>query len=272
MFLEVVKMLLTNENYYNQEANQEYMSVSQYKDFCGTLGKPACESLALAKLSGEWEEQPSKAMLVGSYVDSHFEGTLDVFKAQNPSIFTQKGDLRAEYKKAEEVINRIERDKLFMESLSGEKQVIMTAELFGVKWKIKMDSYIKDKCIVDLKVMASLRDSKWTKDYGHMEFVRYWGYDIQGAIYQEVVYQSTGKRLPFYIAGASKEDEPDIELIYIDDNHLKDTLCEVEQNISKVVALKNSEIEPIRCGICKYCRHTKVLTHPIHFTEIVGEI
>ena len=29
-------MVLTAENYYSQEANEEYMSVSQFKDFCGT--------------------------------------------------------------------------------------------------------------------------------------------------------------------------------------------------------------------------------------------
>ena len=30
-------MQLTSENYYSQEANQEYMSVSGYKDFAGNL-------------------------------------------------------------------------------------------------------------------------------------------------------------------------------------------------------------------------------------------
>ena len=31
-------MVLTAENYYSREANEEYMSVSQYKDFAGTYG------------------------------------------------------------------------------------------------------------------------------------------------------------------------------------------------------------------------------------------
>lgn len=43
-------MLLTSENYYSREANEEYLSVSQYKDFMGTYGKPGCEEYALAKL------------------------------------------------------------------------------------------------------------------------------------------------------------------------------------------------------------------------------
>lgn len=68
-------MVLTAENYYSQEANEEYMSVSQFKDFCGTYGKMPCEFTAMEKLKGRWEEPKSKALMVGSYVDSYFEGS-----------------------------------------------------------------------------------------------------------------------------------------------------------------------------------------------------
>lgn len=149
-------MVLTAENYYSQEANEEYMSVSQFKDFCGTYGKMPCEFTAMEKLKGRWEEPKSKALMVGSYVDSYFEGTLDKFKAENPDLFKRDGTLKAEFVKADEIIQRIERDDYFMKFMSGKKQVIMTGELFGTKWKIKMDSYIPDIAIVDLKVMASI--------------------------------------------------------------------------------------------------------------------
>lgn len=263
---------LTNENYFSQEANREYLSVSQYKDFVGTLGKTACEAQAIAKLNGEWETEKTTALLVGSYVDAHFEGSLDLFKAQNPDIFTQKGTLKAEYKKAEEIINRIERDDMFMKYMSGEKQVIMIGEIAGAKFKIKIDSYLPNLAIVDLKCMKDLTETFWVRDFGYMDFIQYWGYDIQGAVYQEVVYQNTGKRLPFYIAVADKTKEPNIEIIYIDDNHLRQKLLEVEANTPKILRLKNGEIEPIRCGTCDYCKHTKVLTKPIHFSELLGVI
>ena len=200
-------MVLTAENYYSQEANEEYMSVSQFKDFCGTYGKMPCEFTAMEKLKGRWEEPKSKALMVGSYVDSYFEGTLDKFKAENPDLFKRDGTLKAEFVKADEIIQRIERDDYFMKFMSGDKQVIMTGELFGTKWKIKMDSYIPSIAIVDLKVMASITKLEWVRDIGYLDFVRYWGYDIQGAIYQEIVRQNTGKKLPFYIAGATKESE-----------------------------------------------------------------
>lgn len=265
-------MQLTNENYFSKQADNEYLSVSQYKNFMGSLGKPACEAEAMALLNGQWEREKSTALMVGSYVDSHFEGTLDLFRAQNPTLFKKDGGLKAEYVKAEEVINRIERDELFMKYMSGEKQVIMTAEMFGAKWKIKIDSYLEGKAIVDLKVMRELHKAEYTKDFGYMDFIQYWGYDLQGAVYQEVVYRNTGKRLPFFIAAASKEKEPDIELIWIPDEHLKEKLIEVERNTPKILALKEGSVEPIRCELCDYCKHTKVLKQPIHFSELLGEV
>ena len=49
-------MLLNNENYYSLEANREFLSVSQYKDFMGTYGSAGCEECALAKIDGTWKE------------------------------------------------------------------------------------------------------------------------------------------------------------------------------------------------------------------------
>lgn len=267
-------MILTSENYFSPEASREYISVSQYKDFIGTIGKPACEAQAIAKLNGEWVEdmEESQALMVGSYVDAHFEGTLDLFKAQHPCMFKKDGGIKAEYVKANEIINRIERDNLFMQYMSGKKQVIMTADMFGASWKIKIDSYLEDKAIVDLKIMKELHEAKYAKDYGYMNFIEYWGYDIQGAVYQEVVYRNTGKRLPFFIAAATKEKETDIEIIYIPDEKLKEKLIEVEHNTPKILQLKNNDFEPIRCGLCDYCKRTKVLTKPIHFSELLGEV
>lgn len=265
-------MILTAENYFSREANEEYLSVSQYKDFCGSMGKLPCEAQALAKLRGEWDMEKTTALMVGSYVDAHFEGTLNLFKAQNPEIFTKQGVLKAEYRQAEEIINRIERDTYFMRYMSGEKQVIMTGEIGGAKWKIKIDSYLPGQCIVDLKVMQSIRKTFYTRDIGHMDFTQYWGYDLQGAVYQEIVRQNTGKLLPFYIAAASKEKEPDIEILYIDEAHLHEKLVEAESNASKILALKHGDYEPIRCEVCDYCKHTKVLTHPIHYSELMTEV
>ena len=265
-------MVLTAENYYSKEANEKYMSVSQYKDFAGTYGKMACEFSAVEKLEERWKQKKTTPLLVGSYVDSYFEGTLEKFKKENPEIFTQKGELKANYKQAERIIARMERDPLFMQYMSGEKQVIMTGELFGAEWKIKIDSFVRGIAITDLKVMASITKLEWVKDIGYLDFVRYWGYDIQGAIYQEIVYQNTGERPPFYIAAGTKEEEPNIEVIHVTQNYLDEAKHMVEMNMPRILRVKNGEAEPDRCEMCDCCRHTKVLKRPISITNLVAGI
>lgn len=265
-------MVLTAENYYSKEANLAYMSVSQFKDFNGTYGKMACEFEALEKLHERWTPEKSTPLLVGGYVDAYFEGSLDQFKKENPELFTQKGELKAAYKKAEEIIARIERDAYFMKYLSGEKQKIMTFELFGVQWKIKMDSYIPGVAIVDLKIMASITDLKWVRDLGYLDFVRYWGYDIQGAIYQKGVEILTGKKLPFYIAAATKENEPDIRIIQVTQNYLDEALAVVETALPRVLRVKSGEAAPDKCELCDCCRHNRVLTGPISINDLTAMI
>jgi hypothetical protein len=224
----------------------------------------------MAMFRGEWKEEPTNAMLVSSYVDAHFAGSLDIFKAQNSSIFTKSGELKSEYRNAENIIHRVERDEYFMKFMSGEKQVIMTAELFGAQWSIMIDSYLPDVAIVDLKVMADISKTHWVKDYGHMSFVEFYGYREQAAIYQAVVEKNTGKRLPFYIAAASKEAFPDIEIIGFTQKDLDDTLSMIELSTKRIISLKSGEIFPDACGICNYCRFNKKLSKPIHFSELLG--
>lgn len=57
-------MRLTADNYYSAEANREYMSVSQFKDFVGTYGRKGCEEMALAKIRGDFSEPPSTAISI----------------------------------------------------------------------------------------------------------------------------------------------------------------------------------------------------------------
>jgi hypothetical protein len=245
-------MILTNENYYSNIANQEYMSVSQYKSF------RTCEAAAMAELRGEWVRPKTTALLVGSYVDAWFEGTLPAFKQQHPEIYKRDGSLKADFIQAEEIIDRVLKDKLFMKYMGGKKQVIRTAELFGTQWKIKMDSYHKDK-IVDLKVMRTMERIMGKS------FVEHWGYDLQMAIYAA----AEGHDLATYLAVVTKETPADIEIISIPKWRRVELLEEVEKRMPRILAVKSGRIEPERCGVCEYCRATKKLTEPIDF-ELVG--
>ena len=226
----------------------------------------------MEKLAGRWKEKETTALLVGSYVDAYFEGTLEKFKREHPSLFKRDGGLKADYTKADGIIERIEKDRYFMRYMSGQKQVIMTGEMFGAKWKIKIDSYIPDVAIVDLKVMSSITELKWVRDIGYLDFVRYWGYDTQGAVYQEIVRQNTGKKLPFYIAAATKEKEPDIRIIHVTDNYLQEALYAVETSMPRILRVKSGEAEPDRCELCDCCRHSRVLTRPISINDLAVSI
>ena len=132
-------MELNENNYFSDEAKKIYTGSSEIKDFI------KCEACALAKLKGEWQEEKSKAMMVSSYIDAAISGELDFFKEQNPEIFTKQGELKADYKVAEDVISQMKDDPMFMKYISGEPQVIMTGEISGVSVKIKIDSYHERK-------------------------------------------------------------------------------------------------------------------------------
>lgn len=244
---------LTNDNYYSIEANQAYFSVSQVKDFL------KCEACAMAKINGEWRQEPTTAMLIGSYVDSYFERTLEEFKQRTPQLFKKDGSLKSDYVKAENIIQRVEKEELFMKCMSGEKQVIMTGELFGANWKIKMDSYIQHEAIVDLKVVQKLREITFRKGW-KQSFIETWGYDLQLGIYQEIVRQNTGETLDCIIAAVDKQEYPDLDCILIPNEQLEFQREQLRWKMQRIIDVKNYNEEPRRCGVCDYCRATKKLT------------
>lgn len=190
-------MELTKENYYE---HTEYMSASQFKDF---LKCPAC---AMAKIKDEWQPKKSKRLLLGSYVDETLTGDAEsrtkFWDENREDIIQKNGKLYAEFEYANQVIERISKQPLMMKYLNGENQVIMTGKIEGVPVKIKMDSYKPHKFIADLKYMRSLRSPNL-----FTPMIKYWGYDLQAAIYQEIVYQNTGERLPFVFVIATKENQ-----------------------------------------------------------------
>lgn len=258
-------MIITSENYFSPDAEQIYMGSTQFKRFL------SCESYALAILRGEWRDEVSTAMLVGSYVDSHFSGTLDIFQAQNPDIFTRSGMLKSDYQHAEYIIQRIERDEMFMRYLSGGTQEIMTGEISGVPFKIKIDSYHADRVLVDLKIVKDFKPV-WIDGVGKLPFIEAWGYDFQAAIYTEIERQGRGvfaDPLPFMIAGATKEKpEPDIAIISIPPERVASCLETVSELAPRFRAIKRGEILPTRCEKCDYCRATKKLEKIIDYREL----
>ena len=276
-------MILTSENYYSQEANTEFMSVSQFKAF------DRCEAAALAQLRGEYTPAASAAMLVGGYVDAWFSGELPLFQAQHPEIFKRDGTLKSEYIKAQEIIARMEADELFSLLMSGDKQVIVTGEIAGVPFKGKLDCLLDaETCaeivrrfpaaaaalgerprgaIVDQKVMRDLGPVWSEEDHCRLPFVEAYGYDIQGAVYQAL----EGHGLPFVLAVGTKETVTDLAALSVSDADLTSALYQVEDRAPYYQSIKRGERHPRRCEHCDYCKATRELTEIVDYRELVED-
>lgn len=270
---------VTPENYYDPAIQMIYMGSTQFKAF------QRCEAAALAELSGEWPSYSSTALLVSGYIDAYFSGELPLYVLSHPEMFKRDGSLKADYLRAQDVINRMEEDELYSLLMSGEKQVIRTGLIAGVPFKIKIDSLLDastcaeiarrfphaaaalgmcDGAIVDQKAMASLAASWSAEDRRKIPFVEFYGYDTQGAIYQAI----EGHMLPFILAVGTKEPSPDLAAAYVPDSDLEAKLAEVEDLAPRYQAIKEGRIKPTRCECCDYCKATKKLTSILDYREI----
>lgn len=204
------------------------------------------------------------ALLIGSYVDAYFTNEMDRFEEEYGHLmFKKNGEVLAKFRNAGKMIARVQQDPLMMDYLTGEHQTIMTAELFGVPWKVKYDIYNEQR-IVDLKTVRDFEDVYDPTKGGRVSWIEYWGYDIQGAIYQRIEQKVTGRSepLPFYIAAVTKEKVPDIKVIQIP-QHILDTAYKlVDAKIDRFDLIKNGDVGPIRCERCDYCKATKKLKEP----------
>jgi len=261
-------MQLNKDNYYSLEADRHYMSVSQYKNFL------KCESYAMAKLNG-YQEPKSDALLFGSYVHSWLDGTIEDFRENNPDLFSSKGaskgQLKAQYKLADEMIEVLKNDPFCMMALDGEKEVIMTGNLFGTPWKIRMDVYNPNfGRFTDLKTVKGIREKYWVPEVGYCSFVEAYGYITQMAVYSEIESQNrNGDWLESFIVAVSKETPPDKAVITIDYESLATELNQVEANMERIIAVKSGELPPKRCEKCEHCRRTKKIDHVINYMELI---
>lgn len=248
-------MILTQRNYFSRKASMEFMSVSQFKAFT------RCPACAMAEINGKYKREETTALLVGSYVDAYFSNELEDFVQKHPDIFKRDGTLKAEYIQANAIIERIKKDRKMMRYLSGEKQVIMTGVIRGVPVKIKIDS-LRPDAIVDQKIVKDFEPIFDAEKNAAVPWFEFWGYDLQGAVYQEVVRQNIGKRLPFILAAATKEKVTDIDLIKMNQEAMNIALDRFERDVETYDAMKKKIIPIERCEKCDYCKQTKKLSEP----------
>ena len=248
-------MELNKSNYFSVEASKEYMGVTQFKSFL------QCEAAAMAQINGEYSPFKADALLFGSAVHAWNEGCLAEFKQNNPTLYKKDGTIYAKYEGIQECIEALINDSLCTLALEGQKEVIMSAELFGVPWKIMIDSYNPEHGMFsDLKTMKGMYDRFWSKeDNCYVNFIENYGYDIQMSVYSEIERLATGRaeRLDPHIVVVTKESPPDKAILKGFLPVVDTMLTYVETKMERIKEVKYGGAEPTRCGRCEYCRGTK---------------
>lgn len=213
------KFELTEENYYSSEASQHYMSVSLFKDFM------QCEAAALATMKGEWQREETTALSVGNYVHSYFESkeAHQKFIADKGSALMTKpnkkepyGHLKSDFKTADAMINALKDETVFKALYEpGQKEVIVTGDIYGYKWKGKIDSLNLDQLyFCDLKTVDDIHKKHWSSTYNKYDnFIADRGYYMQMAVYIELIKQTFGVGCQPFIFAVSKQTPPDKEAI-----------------------------------------------------------
>ena len=266
-------MKLTKSNYYSHDTDFQYMSFSVFKDF------EKCEAATLAKLKGDWEPTSNpEPLLVGNYVHSYFESpeAHQEFVEANKSemISTRgktKGQLKSSYKVADDMIKALSEDDFFnYVYMPGEKEVIVTGELFGHQWKGKIDSLCLDRgYFCDLKTVDDFHKGHWNPELRQkVNFVEDRGYHMQAAIYQELIRQTFDVDCQPYIFGVSKQPIPDKIAISFDGDGqflMQSALEKISNEQDHFWRVLMGEEPPKACGKCEYCRQGKQLAG---FTEV----
>jgi len=258
---------LNRSNYHSLEASREYMSRGQYLDFL------KCEAAAVAVLQGEWVEDTSDALLVGQYVHTFNDGTRSEFISNHPEMFKKDLSLKATFVVADKMIETLQNDEFAMYVLEGQKEVIYTAEMFGCWWKVMIDSHNpENRRNVDLKTTRSITDQSWSEEVRErVSFIETYKYVLQAALYSEIERLANGRPpgdwFDFYIVAVSKQDVPDKEVIsLVDPERYTIELINIQNNMKRILSVKEGKVEPEHCGHCDYCRSVKKLSGAIHYS------
>lgn len=266
-------MELTRDNYYTPEADIEYMSCSQYQSFL------TCEAATMAKLRGQYVPSDSEALTVGNYFHTAMESKEaheQFYEEHFDDIFKSKTDKKtgeivvtgkyAPYVTADKMLDVCFKDPVIKSliDMPGENEVIMTGELFGCKWRTRLDKYCKSsRIIIDWKTCADINKTEYNPILGEREsFVEALGYLMRAAVYTEIEKQFTGNDTDpnFIIVAVSKQDPPDKAALLLNHRQRYDyELEQVQKNMARILSVKTGRVKPKRCGCCEYCRATKVL-------------
>nr|WP_258522742.1 PD-(D/E)XK nuclease-like domain-containing protein [Levilactobacillus brevis] len=265
--------ILNSDNYYSQKANRNFMSPTWFKKFV------ACEAEALAELRGEWAPDEDKtALLVGNDLHSYFESSEahERFLDANKEVMLSsrgktKGQLKSEYKQTDIMIDSLKNDKTFTQLYQGEKESIVTGVISGVKWMGKLDCLNLDRgYFIDLKTTQELSKRFWdSRTRQWIPFVLKYDYQLQMAVYRELVKQQYGIECEPYIVAVTKQSPPDKAVITIPHEYMEDALQRIDEQLPHFEDVIAGVQAPVPCGSCAYCREHKQLENIISVDDLL---
>ena len=251
-------MILTQDNYFSVEADKEYMSVSQFKNF------KLCEAKAMYDLENDFQEE-KQAFLEGQLFEALVSGDAQLFMAKHPEIISTRGatagQIKSEFKKIINAAEKFNSQNFFRNIIDKcEKQVILTGEINGIKVKCALDLFDKEtNSIYDIKCMKDFKE-QWNKEEkAYVPWFYHWGYVLQLAVYREIVRQNFGEPKEIGLISATKEDIPDIEALSFSSELLDLELENFKLKIKRYDNIKKGKIAPIQCNCCDYCKSIKCI-------------
>lgn len=282
--------VLTKENYFSPEAQRIYLGSSSFKAWdmmnngteeFGNFIEGGCEAREMAIRKGLWTVDDKEVFMVGHYVHAWSEGPEAFKKFVNDNysdIYQKSGKMYAPFIRADAMIETLKKSELVtMLRDTPQKETVMTGTIAGVPFKIMVDIPNFEKGYwADLKTTASIRKTSY-KDGMRVSFIGSYDYKYQFAIYSEIIRQNLGlpegEYLDPYLIAVDKQEVPDHEVIYMGKDFIDYTLETIKSRLPRIVAVRNGQVEPIRCEKCEYCRDTKQLKKPISlldFEESLG--
>lgn len=279
------KPTLSKTNYYSDKMNQLFWSNSLYQQFI------KCEAKALHDLEYPVERAPAVPLLVGNYVHSFEESKQahesfvnfysnfeQVDEDGNTEILDllhsgkKKKRLLAPFQVAENMINRLENDKLFQYFYNDEnckKESIVTGNLFGATWKGKIDSLNVTKgYFCDIKTVDDLNKKHWSvAEHKYVSFFKDRHYATQMGMYKIMLQIMYHKPFSCYVFAVDKTQGNGLVGIEVPFDEMQEAVLGVGTNFPHVLQVKNHEIEPQRCEHCEYCKSTHQLTGFINDPE-----
>lgn len=274
---------LTGKNYFSKEAEAKYFGSSSFKAYDmsnkgvyvhGNFVEGGCEAREIAVINGEYEKPDKKAFLVGSYVHAWLEGP-EAFKEfcnENYSeIYTKQGKPRADFEKADLMIETLRKSDLVTDMKNCEHEIIFTGTIAGVEFKVMVDLLDLERgYFADLKTTADI-DKVTYKDGEKVSFIGLYDYKLQFAIYDEIIYQNIGRHLDCYVIVVDKKKQPDHDVLFMGNcethDWFEEKLQEVAIKIGHMHDVKTKKVKPRRCEKCAYCLSTKVLKRPVSLEE-----